>query len=268
MANSAFTLADIGFLADTTWLLQDFNLTVPTGSCTVIMGPSGCGKSTVLKIAAGLTVPQQGRVDLLGTSLDDLSPARNIELRSRTGFVFQDAALWANKSIQQNIDLPLQFHFPKLSAADRDQRIRSLCQQMAFTENLNNRPSQISLGEQKIASFLRALSVDPDLLFLDDPTSSMDGQSVDRLVNILLELKKRGKTLVMVTQTPEITAKLADRLVIMKAGKILTEGPFAEVVRNPDPAVIEILTAVLSQAATFDNDILDLLSQSQEGGFF
>lgn len=246
-------------------LFTDLDLEIPANGCTVLMGPSGGGKSTLLRLAAGLIFPDSGRVLLAGHDWSELSDRENTEFRKSLGFCFQKGALWANKSVYQNIELPYQYHHPQ---ADRQQvrdAVARAAQRAGIQKILGTRPSQLSLGEQKLASLARALILDPPILFLDDPTGGLDAQATERLIELFNDLKKQGRTLFLVTQEPAVTARLADHLVLVKSGRILASGPFAEVVRNPDPEVTAILTSVLSQAATFSGDILDLLSIDQDG---
>lgn len=247
-------------------LFNDLRLIVPTGVCTVFMGPSGAGKSTLLRLGAGLIPPQSGRVLYRGLDWAELSDHDNAVIREGLGFAFQNGALWANKSVYQNLELPYQYHHPKAARQDIRDAVARAARLTGLESQLALRPSQLSLGEQKSASLARALVLDPPVLFLDDPTGSLDAQATEKQLNLFQNLKREGRTLLLVTQDPLVTARLADRLVILKGGTVLAHGPFAEVTKNPDPAVVAILTSVLSQAATFSGDILDLLSIDHDGG--
>jgi len=256
---------DLTYSPGSTPLFSDFSLEVPAGVCTVLMGPSGGGKSTLLRLGAGLIPPSAGRVRFRGMDWNEAGDHDLAQLRPTLGFCFQNGALWANKSVYQNLELPYVYHRPKAETAEVRSAVAQVARLTGLTEELAHRPSQLSLGEQKLASLARALVLDPEFLFLDDPTSGLDAQSAERTLNLFSDLKRRGRTLVLVTQDPVVTSRLADRLVVVQGGKILDQGPFDEVVRNPDPAVIAILTSVLSQAATYSGSILDLLSIDPTG---
>lgn len=249
-----------------TALFEGFSLRVPEGGCTVLMGPSGGGKSTLLRLGAGLIPPDEGVVTFRGRGWHELSDLENGEVRRELGFCFQNGALWANKSVYQNIELPFVYHRPKATLQEIREAVTGAARLAGIQGRLGVRPSQLSLGEQKLVSLARALVLDPPALFLDDPTGSLDAQATERLVDLFLDLKRRGKTLLLVTQEPAVTARVADYLILLKAGQVLTEGPFQEVTRNGNPEVVAILTSVLSQAATFSGDILDLLSIDHDGG--
>ena len=253
-------MTDMSFTVGDNLLFNQFNLEIPAGCCTVFMGPAGSGKSSLLKIAAGLIPPQDGTVEFQGKNWDIVSEHENIELRAKMGFVFQNGALWANKSIYQNIELPLLYHHQRLTKDEVRNKIHQISKELGIEDQLPFRPSQLSLGEQKIVSFVRAIVLDPEVLFLDDPTASLDSQSRDVMLSHVESLHKKKRTLILVTQDPTVTSQLADRLVILKNGVLLANGPFQEVTRSSDPEIGKILTSVLSQTATFSDDILDLLS--------
>jgi phospholipid/cholesterol/gamma-HCH transport system ATP-binding protein len=267
VAGSALLQFDsVVYSPEVTPLFSGLDLGIPMGSCTVIMGPSGAGKSTFLRLGAGLIPPDSGLIQFRGLAWHELTEHENVALREGVGFVFQNGALWANKSVYQNIELPYLYHRPKAGRQEVRDAVAKAAALAGIRAQLGLRPSQLSLGEQKLVSLARALIMDPEVLFLDDPTGGLDAQSTEKLMGLFTDLKHEGRTLLLVTQEPAVTARLADRLVLLKAGTILTSGPFSEVTKDSNPDVVAILTSVLSQAATFSGDILDLLSIDHEGG--
>jgi len=268
MQDNLLVMDQVSFSAGGHLVLDSISAQIPKGQTTVIMGPSGCGKSTLLKVCAGLLLPTSGSIFIEGRDFSRFTDPEMVELRGRTGFAFQNSALWANKTAYQNIELPLNFHFPKMTKKEVQSRILDLCKKLGFDDDIQQRPSQLSLGEQKIISMARALSTDPQYLFLDDPSSSLDGQGLGRLTEVLKNLKTTGKTLIIVTQNPNLTSQFADSLLLLKSGKILVHDTFQEVVKSNDPQIRNILTDVLSQTSTYSGDILDLLSDDNSGSFF
>lgn len=252
-------LKEASFAFQGSRIMKQVSCRFEPATTTVVMGASGAGKSTLLKLAAGLMVPQEGQVYFRGKDLNLMAEAETVEMRRNLGFVFQDFALWANKTIYQNLELPLSFHFPAMSPKEIRNKIHDWAGRFGLEAELDMRPSQLSNGEQQLTSFIRGLIIDPEIILLDEPTASLDSVSRSKVLEVLLDLKSKGRTLVVVTQVPEVTSRVADRLVLIKHGRILVQGDFNEVVKNPDPQVVEILTSVLSQAATFSSDILDLL---------
>src|SRR5208337_5258298 len=116
------------------------------GKSTVIMGPSGCGKSTLLKVAAGLIPPDAGRVCFHGRDIFQMSERALMDMRRQNGFVFQDGALWENKTLFENLALPLQVHFPDVPAADRNRRVVRALERVGLEESAAERPAALSGG--------------------------------------------------------------------------------------------------------------------------
>lgn len=253
------SLNGVTVVADGMDILKEITLDVPAHACTVIMGPSGSGKSTLLKTAAGLILPDSGSVSILGTDALHASDRDMESMRKRNGFVFQDDALWQNLSLLQNLMLPLQYHHRDLDAHAARARIDRLIGEMGATRRLELRPANVSAGERKIISFVRALVGEPELLFLDEPTTSVDGERADLMIRKLRILKDSGVTLLAVTHNAKIASQLADYVVVVKAGRILRFGSLKEISRSNEPEVERILTDVLSETATYDGDILELL---------
>ena len=244
--------------------LSDVSVDFPKGTSTVIMGPSGCGKSTLLKTAAGLIPPDGGTVLFEGENVFRFSERRMGEMRRINGFVFQDDALWENKTIAENLSLPLQVHFPRMPRAEIEGRIVRLLEKGGLSECAPQRPAQLSGGERKIASFLRAVVVEPSLVFLDDPTLSIDNSTSETISQMIQEIKSKGCTIIAVTHDASLTTLIADRLVVLERGRVLAAGEFDSVKRSADQHVRAILAQVLGEIASFDTDLLELLGNGGE----
>ncbi len=245
--------------------LRGVNAGFAAGKSTVIMGPSGCGKSTLLKVAAGLIPADAGAVFFKGKNVFQMSERAALEMRRTNGFVFQDGALWENKTLYENLALPLQIHFPGLARHEIDRKVAHSLEHAGLAESAAERPAALSGGERKIASFLRALIVDPTLLFLDEPTLSIDHAMTGKVNAMIRELKARGATIIAVTHDPELTAQLADRLVVMDEGQVIAAGDFDEVKGSRNARVRAILSQLLGQIASYDTDLLQLLD-GEDGG--
>lgn len=260
----AVRLQDVSVSFDQETVVEEVSISFPRGKCTVIMGPSGSGKSTMLKTAAGLIEPSDGRVTILGKDVARLGDRELRELRRSNGFVFQDAALWQNLSLMQNLSLPLRYHFRGLAEDEIEAKVARITRELGRTVRLTLRPAQVSAGERKMFSLARALMTEPELVYLDEPTTSVDGEAVEILIRKLKELKSANITLIAVTHDARIASRLADYVLVLKAGRILEFGSLREVTRSTNPDVSRILTDVLSETATYDGDILELLD-SDEG---
>jgi ABC-type transporter Mla maintaining outer membrane lipid asymmetry ATPase subunit MlaF len=260
----AISLLDVRLTLGDYEALRGISVGFPAGRSTVIMGPSGCGKSTLLKVAAGLIPPDAGKVLFQGQDIFLLSERGMREMRRTNGFVFQDGALWENKSLAENLALPLEVHFPSLSRSDIMKRVARALERVGLEDAAGQRPAALSGGERKIASFLRALVTEPSLVFMDEPTLSIDYGMTERINQMIRDLKARGSTIIAVTHDPQLTATLADRLVVMDAGKVLVTGEFDEVKRTRDVRARAILSQVLGEIASYDTDLLELLGRDPQ----
>jgi phospholipid/cholesterol/gamma-HCH transport system ATP-binding protein len=245
-------------------VLDDVNLDIPPRKTTVIIGASGSGKSILLKVMAGLLPPNRGAVQKDGKSMIQLSEKEEIEFRRRSGFAFQDGALWANRTIAQNVRFPLEVHFPQMSPAEMNRRVETYLHEVGYEDRLDYRPSQISAGEQKMVSFARALITDPEFLFLDTPLVGIDTSSAKSIQNIIKKLHRQKRTIVGGFIDAKLISMIADELIILHKGRIAAHGPFAEVKQSSNPLVQKVLEIVLKQAAAFDEDILTLLDNEEE----
>ena len=241
--------------------LDEVSVAFPAKQSTVLMGPSGSGKSMLLKVAAAIIPPDSGKVLMYGKNLQRLSQKDLMQFRRSSGFMFQDAALWENKTIFENLALPIQLHFPHRPNAEIRKQIRELLSSMNLLDSVDLRPAALSEGEQKVVSFLRAIVLDPEILFLDEPTTSIDHQLLEKMLQMIKTLNEKACTIIAVTHDAHLTAMIANHLVVLKDGRVLEAAPIAEIRRSTNREVIEILSRVLSEAATYDTDILDLLEE-------
>jgi len=244
-------------------ILRDISLSFAQSRSTVILGPAGCGKSTLLKVAAGIIMPDRGSVFIDGENLLTM-PERDLKaFRRRNGFAFQDAALWANQSLYENLFIPLRFHNPRLKKSEIHDRVMQSLESTGMDSQAHLRPAQISSGEQKIVSFCRALILEPEVLYMDEPTLSIDARVLGIIYDLIRRYKQKGCTLLVVTHDQDLTSWLADDLIVLKAGEVVEMGPFDEVKNSENQEVQSILSSVLSRAASYDTDILGLLAKEQ-----
>jgi phospholipid/cholesterol/gamma-HCH transport system ATP-binding protein len=262
--DALISLEHVTLISEDFSAIEDVSVDFRKGRSTVIMGPSGCGKSTLLKVAAGLLIPDRGRVVVSGCSFINMSTKQLQEFRRTSGFMFQDAALWANKSVYENLSLPIEYHEPGQASKTVRRRVLDLLRTLELDDSIDLRPAQLSVGERKLVSFLRAIVLQPSLLFVDEPTTSIDHASLQRMMRRIEDLRDQGCTIIAVTHDAHLASMIANDLVVLKAGRILEAADIASVRRSTNREVIEILTQVLSEAATYDTDILDLLGDAGE----
>jgi len=204
-------------------VLSDINLTVEPQGFLAIVGPSGSGKTTLLGLLAGLDRPTAGRVVLDGEDLGPLSEDARARVRAeKVGFVFQTFQLIATLTALENVLVPVELH-PR--AADRDenpeQRARELLTRVGLGERTHHYPAQLSGGEQQRVALARAFANDPKVLFADEPTGNLDGDTGHAVIDLLVALNTEARTtLVLVTHDQEL-AQQAHEVVRLSGGKLV-----------------------------------------------
>jgi putative ABC transport system ATP-binding protein len=201
--------------------IHDVSLSIEDGEFVAIMGASGSGKSTLLHVMAGLTQPEEGRVVIDGTDLSTLSDAKLTDFRRRKiGLVFQAFNLIPTLNAEENITLPLLIE----GRGDLvGQRLDRLLDRLGLTSRRSHRPDALSGGEQQRVAIARSLIADPALVLADEPTGSLDSVSGQNICRLLRELSDElRRTIVVVTHEPSV-AIWAERVVVMKDGRVLTD---------------------------------------------
>ena len=225
--------------------LQPTDLGIQAHKTTVLIGPSGSGKSTVLRLISGLLEPTTGWVEINGKKLTrETLP----EFRRRMGYVIQSGDLFPHLTARRNILLVAQEL--RLPTGEMTARVEELCVLTRFPGNLLDRyPVELSGGEQRRVSLIRALMLKPDMLLLDEPLGALDPMV---RAGLLLDLKslfeRLTTTVVMVTHDLVEASRLGDWIVLLKAGRIVQQGPFAEFSLCPaQPFVSEFLHAQMDE---------------------
>jgi ABC-type transporter Mla maintaining outer membrane lipid asymmetry ATPase subunit MlaF len=230
-------------------ILKKVSVSFAENATTAVLGSAGSGKSTLLKTAAGLIVPASGTVLFRGASLADFSEDDERYFRSRSAFLFQDSALWANQTIFNNIALPLHVHKPWMGESDVAERIREVLTRVGYGEGLALRPADLSAGEQKLVSLARALVLDPELVFLDDPTTGLDEDAAERVHNVLISLREAGKAVLLVTSDMGLVHTVADRILILRQGRIAAYGHYDDIVAGGVPETAGLAARLRARGA-------------------
>lgn len=201
-------------------IVNDVSLTIEKGTTNAFLGKSGCGKTTIIKLISGILLPDEGEVFFEGKNVHTMTKSQNLDFRRRCGFIFQDAALWANQDIATNLSLPLQIHFPKMTKDERDFTINSICAMVDFTKPLSLRPADLSLGEQKKVAFARAMVLGPEILFLDEAIASLDLRSTEIITSLLQNFLENGNTIVYVSHNADFIKAFPGISHIVEKGRI------------------------------------------------
>jgi iron(III) transport system ATP-binding protein len=215
-------------------VVDDVSLTVGKGELVCLVGPSGCGKTTLLRIAAGLEPLQQGRIVIDGCAIAEPGYLVPPEARG-VGFVFQDYALFPHLTVAKNV----AFGLHRAPAAERRDRVDSVLTQVGMQEYADAYPHQLSGGMQQRVALARALAPRPRVMLLDEPFSGLDTRLREQIRDDALHvLKSSGTATLMVTHDPEEAMFMADRLAIMRAGRIEQQGSPVEVYAHPATAFV------------------------------
>ncbi|NBT59573.1 ATP-binding cassette domain-containing protein [bacterium] len=212
------------------------DLTVNQGEILTLMGGSGSGKSVLLRSLIGLEKPDEGHIyfkgrDIVGLSEDDL-----VEVRKRIAYVFQYGALFDSLTVKENLAYPLRAH-TKLSEEEIQNRVVDSLKKVGLEHSLDLLPSDLSGGMQRRVGVVRSIIMEPEIILYDEPTTGLDPYNTKQILNIIMQLKKQGKTAVLVTHDMHAIFSVADRVAFLKDGKIRALGTTKEISETKDPII-------------------------------
>jgi len=212
-------------------VLKDIDLTVHRGEVVVVIGPSGSGKSTLCRAINRLETIDKGSIVLDGQPLPQEGKAL-ANLRAEVGMVFQSFNLFAHKTILENVTLgPIKVRGVKKAEADR--RGMELLERVGVAHQAEKYPAQLSGGQQQRVAIARALAMDPKVMLFDEPTSALDPEMIKEVLDVMVDLAKRGMTMVVVTHEMGFARTAGDRVLFMDAGSIVEENTPQEFFTNP-----------------------------------
>jgi putative ABC transport system ATP-binding protein len=202
-------------------ILRDIDFSVGVGETVAVLGASGSGKSTLLSIMAGLDTPSLGRVELAGQDIFAMSEDERAAWRgNHLGFVFQNFQLMGHLTALENVMLPLEL----AGTSNAANLAKSILSQVGLAERLRHFPKVMSGGEQQRVALARAFVVEPQLLLADEPTGSLDAQTGESIMDLMLGMNKaRGTTLILVTHDQKL-AQRCDRTLTLEAGRLISQG--------------------------------------------
>ncbi len=202
-------------------VLDGINLDIYPGETMIIMGGSGSGKSTTLRVIIGSIKPDEGEVWMFGRRIDTLDDNELNEVRKKFGILFQSGALFNSMTLRENVALPLMEH-TDLSPEIIDIQVKIKLELVGLREHADKYPAQISGGMKKRAGLARALSLDPRILFYDEPSAGLDPVTSAEIDRLIMDLsKKMGVTSVVVTHEMDSAFAIADRMAMLDKGRML-----------------------------------------------
>lgn len=202
-----------------TTALNNINLHIPEGSFIAIKGPSGCGKTTLLNILGLMDRPSKGDMIFAGENVSLLrEKERNILRRKSIGFLFQKFNLIGSLSVFENVELPLLYE--KVGSNERRNKVMAMLQQLGIEGRKDHFPHQLSGGQQQRVSLARCVINDPQLILADEPTGNLDSHNGEEVMQLLTDLHKSGRTIVMVTHDDKY-ARYAEQIIYLNDGMIV-----------------------------------------------
>lgn len=229
---------------------EALDLDVRRGEILGVVGGSGTGKSVLMRAILGLRPAQAGRIEVFGRDLD-ADPAARKAMERRAGVLFQDGALFSSLTVQENVEVPLKEHHPELPRRLRCELARLKIRLAGLSADAGDKlPAQLSGGMRKRAGLARALALDPELLFLDEPTAGLDPIGAAAFDELLKTLKQAlGLTVFLITHDLDTLYAICDRVAVLAEGRVLAIGSLADVERFDHPWLQEYFHGPRARAA-------------------
>lgn len=227
-------------------ILDGIDLEIRDGERIVVIGPSGTGKSTLLRCLNFLDRPDAGHIRIGDLTVDAsrASKAEILALRRRTAFVFQNYALFANKTARQNITEAL-VTVQKKPRAEAEARADTILRETGLTEKADSYPAALSGGQQQRVGIGRAMAIGAELMLFDEPTSALDPEWVGEVLDLMRRVAARHQTMLIVTHEMQFAREIADRVIFMEGGRIVEEAPPDQLFGAPqDPRTRDFLRRV------------------------
>ncbi len=203
-------------------VLEDINITVKKGEVVVILGPSGCGKSTLLRCINALEDIQGGEILIDGENI--VRSPKTSDIMSKVGMVFQSYDLFPHLNVIDNITLAPR-KVQKRPKAEAEEEARDLLKRVGLSGREKSFPRELSGGQKQRVAIVRALIMHPELLLFDEVTAALDPEMVREVLEVILDLAKQGRTMMIVTHEMQFAKAIADRVIMIDSGTIVEEAP-------------------------------------------
>lgn len=217
-------------------VLDDVTLDIPKGTAFVLLGRSGTGKSVALRHIIGLMRPDAGRILIEGRDIGPLDARGLTEVRKHIGFLFQNAALFDSMTVGENAAFPLRRH-TRLSDHEIRDRAQQKLADVGLEREFDKMPADLSGGMKKRAALARAMALDPGILLVDEPSAGLDPITSREIDELLVERKRAGTTLVVVTHNIPSARAIGDELALLHDGRLVARGTASELDRDREPLV-------------------------------
>jgi phospholipid/cholesterol/gamma-HCH transport system ATP-binding protein len=241
-------------------ILHGISFDVPRGETLVILGGSGSGKSTLLRALVGLERPSAGDIWIKGKNMCAMSEAELDDIRKRMGLSFQGGALFGSMTVGENVCLPLREH-TQLEDSTIQIIMRLKLEQVGLAGFESYMPSQLSGGMKKRAAVARAMAMDPEILFFDEPSAGLDPIIAAGIDNLIVKLKKAFRmTIIVVTHELASAFLIADSMLLINKGEIVAQGPSQEMQSSTHPRVRQFLDRIAEPEVAEEMNYLQMLT--------
>lgn len=229
---------------------QNLDLTINQGEIIAIVGGSGAGKTTLLREMLMLTPPSSGSIRIFGQEMTTASSSELLSVQRRWGVLFQQNALFSSLTVLENTSFPLVEHTKLNKKVIRELALMKILLTGLKMEAASKYPAELSGGMQKRAALSRAIVMDPELIFLDEPTAGLDPESAAGLDELVLNLKKTmGLTVVIITHDVDTLMRVTDRVAFLGEGRVLCVDKIANLVKNPHPLIQQFFSGPRGRTA-------------------
>jgi phospholipid/cholesterol/gamma-HCH transport system ATP-binding protein len=219
-------------------VLKQLDFAITEGEITVILGKSGCGKSTILKTLIGLLPPISGRVNFFGETVDYSSEKVLRDLYKRIGVLYQSSALLNSLTLYENVALPIKMQHPGLQKEIEKEMVHARLSQVGLAGSGDKYPSELSGGMRKRAALARAMILDPDIIFCDEPSAGLDPITAVGLDELMRNLRDHfGITFLVVTHELRSIEKISDKALVLNNGRLHYFGPYKDLFTLNDPFI-------------------------------
>lgn len=229
-------------------VLDNVSLAVEKGKTTVVIGPSGCGKTVLIKHLIVLLRPNSGEVYFKSRRIDNLSERELNKVRTHYGFLFQGGALFDSLSVTENIVFPIRQNYEITDWGKVEELVKAKLAMVGLDGFQNYYPANLSGGQRKRVALARAISLNPEVILYDEPTTGLDPIRADVINELVLKLQRElGVTTVVVTHDMTSAYKVADRIIMLHHGKIVADGDADHIRNHPHPIVQQFINGQVSE---------------------
>ena len=246
---------------------EDLSLTVNRGEILGVVGGSGTGKSVLMRSIIGLQIPDEGEIEVFGKDILNAEPDEEIGVRNRWGVLFQGGALFSTLTVGENVEVPLKQFYPDLDPELMHEIARYKVMLSGLPEDaVSKYPAELSGGMKKRAGLARALALDPELLFLDEPTAGLDPIGAAAFDRLTRELKETlGLTVFLITHDLDTLYEICDRVAVLADKKVIAVGTIPELLETDHPWIEEYFNGPRGRAAQASKKRAETMDNASQG---